>query len=211
MTISKPTPPVAGPSIPGLADVRARRVEIAKLISALKTEDRELAKAETVLLRLAGMAEVIPSPSSAPASMAASTPGLAAIAEPPHPNVTTTLVPATVLPPAPAPAAKVSPASTPGQDGTEDEDDDDGFSLVEAVKNAMIGNENLEALIVLLMDKCSDTWWTPDEIQHYISEIKGENVPMRSITLILDVMKKKGLLVRDGLNAGLPPKVSKSD
>jgi hypothetical protein len=42
------------PRNPSLADVRARRAEIAKIIPALQAEDKELAAAESVLLRLVG-------------------------------------------------------------------------------------------------------------------------------------------------------------
>ncbi len=42
---------------PTLADVRARRVEIAKIIGPLKTEDDELGIAEKALMRLAGPEE----------------------------------------------------------------------------------------------------------------------------------------------------------
>jgi hypothetical protein len=216
MTINNPTEPATNASSPGLADVRARRVEIAELIGALQTEDRELANVEIALLRLADMAKVIPphiSPS--PASMAASTPRSAAIAVLPLSTAVTTLAAATALPPSPPPAPPVKasppPAPTPGQDEAEDEDEDDGLSLVDTVKNAMTGKENLQELIVLLMDQSSDTWWTANEIQSYLSEIKGRDVPMRSITFILDNMKDKGLLARDGLNVALPPKASNSD
>ena len=113
---------------------------------------------------------------------------LGAVSEPAQ----TTMFTPRVIPNPPAPAPR--PVA--------EEQDEDG-SVVETVKEIMTGHETLEQLIVMMFENCGDDWWTASEVQSHLSDIKGKDVPMSSISPTLTNMKNDGLIVRDGLNVGL--------
>jgi hypothetical protein len=81
----------------------------------------------------------------------------------------------------------------------------------DAVKEIMTGHETLEQLIVLMFENCSDDWWTASEVQTCLTEIKGKEVPMSSISPTLTNMKNNGLIVRDGFNVGLAARHSQME
>jgi hypothetical protein len=161
-------------SNPSLADVRARRAEIAKIIGPLQAEDKELAAVESVLVRLFGTvtpATVIPAP-----PLPFARPPVEMTIPPPPP------------PPLPTPPAPPEP---------EEE------YVADVVKRLMKGNETIEELIILCMENCGEDWWTAGEMQTCLTSVKGRDVPMGSVSPTLTNMKTKGLLVRDGMNVGL--------
>jgi hypothetical protein len=95
-------------------------------------------------------------------------------------------------------AAPVSVSMPPASQEAESE------GLVsDVVKNIMTGHESLEQLIALMFENCSDEWWTANEVQICLTEIKGKEVPMSSISPTLTNMKNNGVIVRDGFNVGL--------
>jgi hypothetical protein len=152
---------------PSLADVRARRAEIAaeiaKLVGPLQAEDQELASVENVLVRRFDVGEAESN----------------------------------------SPPTAASPAAP--------EADADGPGVGDLVKGAIKGNETIEELIVLLMEHCSDPWWTAAEIQDHLTQVKGKEVPMSSVSPTLTNMKVKGLLVRNGMNVALASEVKNNE
>ena len=165
---------------PSLADVRARRAEIATEIAKLKPlqdEDQKLATVEAMLVSLFSVEEMAKSE---------------------FPSLAAALQAGLKTPPPPPPVE-------------EESDDDDGESLILAVKRAMRGNESLEELIHLLMDECSDDWWTATEIQDVLTTIKGKKVLMSSVSPTLSMMKSKGTIVRNGHNVALATRVQTNE
>jgi hypothetical protein len=88
-------------------------------------------------------------------------------------------------------------------------DADEEGTVVDEVKAKLKGNETLEDLIFLLLDECKDDWWTATEIQSHLTDVKGREVPMSSISPTLTKMKDAGTLTRDGFNVALTSRVQK--
>jgi hypothetical protein len=166
---------------PSLADVRARRAEIAKTVEALQVEDGELAAAEGVLVRRFGTTP------TAPAQVSGSNPDaeiFGKIEDETHE------------------ALKAEAESTAEDAAPVDATEDD--PLIVQVKEAMKGNESIVERIVLLMENCVDDWWTATEIQNYLTKLRGGDlVPMGTVSPTLTFMKRQGTIVREGHKVGL--------
>lgn len=187
-------------SNPNLQDVRNRRQEIRKAVSALTIEDQDLLQAEKALLRLGNINEpplvplpIIPPPPPVPA------PTEASATEPPLPWAAN---PVWTAPP--PPAQTMMPIDVPNEE-EEDEDEED-IRVIDVVRSITGGNESLEQLTLLLFRNCSDTWWTAAEIQEHLQILKGKEVPMGSISPMLTAMKNNNVIVRDGLKVALTEK-----
>lgn len=78
--------------------------------------------------------------------------------------------------------------------------------MIDEVRGLMTGNETLEQLTLLLFENCSDVWWTATEIQSHLSDLKGKEVPMGSISPMLTAMKNAGTIIRKGHDVALATK-----
>jgi len=162
---------------PSLADVRARRAEIAEIIEPLQAEDKELAVAESVLARLVS--------ADKPKTI-----GLTVIES--------------GKPPTDAAAQNAAAAAS----GAAEED---SGSVSDTVKEAMKGNETIEELIVMLLEYCDDTWWTASEVQSHLSEVKGRQISMSTVSPTLWAMRKRGIIYRDGMKVALQSKLDQKN
>ena len=88
-----------------------------------------------------------------------------------------------------------------------DEAEDDLSFVGPYVKSIMKGNETIEELIVLLLENCKDTWWTASEVQSCLSDLKGRQISMSTVSPLLWTMRKRGIIVREGLNVALASKL----
>jgi hypothetical protein len=80
-------------------------------------------------------------------------------------------------------------------------------TLVKTVRAELKGNETLKELIVLLLDTCTEDWWTANEIKDHLSDVTGRDIPISSISPTLTVMKDAGILVRTGHNVALASRI----
>ncbi|WP_212472985.1 hypothetical protein [Bradyrhizobium liaoningense] len=198
---------------PSLQDVRRRRQQIRELLTSLNEEDRELYAAEKTLMRLGGLGDTPPIPAPLPWAAPLPPPPTSPANALSSAFLGTAQVPPNVPPPPPPANALLQAIRDLPEDEVEEEEEeeeeqvnDGGAGLVEIVKKAMTGNENLEQLTLLLFESCSDTWWTATEIQDYLTRIKGKEVPMGSISPMLTALKNNGTITRNGHNVALVTK-----
>jgi len=181
---------------PTLQDVLSRRQQIKTQIASLNEEDQDLAAAEKALLRLAGMTEAPAFPFIAPASQPAPFP---------PPPASSWAIPG--APPAPTPVLPLPPLmAPPAPSGYEPNYNEGESGVIDEVRGLMTGNETLEQLTLLLFENCSDVWWTATEIQSHLSDLKGKEVPMGSISPMLTAMKNAGTIIRKGHDVALATK-----
>jgi hypothetical protein len=103
-----------------------------------------------------------------------------------------------------AESASVQPGSAKLQEPAASEEES---TLVKTVRAELKGNETLKELIVLLLDTCTEDWWTANEIKDHLSDATGRDIPISSISPTLTVMKDAGILVRTGHNVALASRI----
>jgi hypothetical protein len=205
---------------PSLADVRARRAEIANQIGSLSAEDKELAQVENILMRLFKVVEeplASPAPRSTIFDPAQLPDHVRTAQEAGKTNIVTRRSPLVVVgtEQPPVPLSQLRRDMSPSSPATRrrlrlprQADDQEG-PLVNFVREKMTGKETLEELIELMFKECSDDWWTAVEVQTHLTDIKGKEVPMASVSPTLTNMKNKGIIVRDGHQIGLASRANR--
>jgi hypothetical protein len=166
---------------PSLADVRQRRADIAKEIARLKDADAKLAQVEDTLMNVFGITPVLP-----------------LVAAPPQPKPVS---------PSPSPTPQPTATIPAWLDEPKNNSPD---TLEDYVKKKMTGSETIKELIVLLMENCSDTWWTANEVQDYVSRLKGREIPMSTISPTLTTLKIDGKIGRNGFDIALVSKIKEA-
>lgn len=66
-------------------------------------------------------------------------------------------------------------------------------------------------LILRVMGEVADPWTNANDIQTRVSEIKGREVPMSTISPTLSDLKKDELIVRDGMKIALADRVKENE
>lgn len=59
-----------------------------------------------------------------------------------------------------------------------------------------------------VLRQSAEIWMTANEIQERASAIKGQEVPMGTVSPMLSIMKSKGVIVRDGLKVALAERLN---
>ena len=78
-----------------------------------------------------------------------------------------------------------------------------GFKKQHGIK----GDETIEYLLSFLLTAAPEPWHSSNDLQAYVSHLKGRDVPMSSVSPTLSNMKSKGVIVRDGLKVALGARV----
>lgn len=65
-----------------------------------------------------------------------------------------------------------------------------------------------KALFLLVLRQSPDPWMTANEIQERATTIKGQDVPMATVSPTLSNMKNDGLIVREGLKVALASRIN---
>lgn len=66
-------------------------------------------------------------------------------------------------------------------------------------------------LFISILRQSEEVWVTANEIQERASAIKGQQIPMATVSPTLSNMKNDGLIVRDGLKVALADRVKKAE
>ncbi len=68
----------------------------------------------------------------------------------------------------------------------------------------------MRALFHAVLRQSTEPWMTANEIQERASAIKGQSVPMATVSPTLSNMKNEGLIVRDGLKVALAERLNEN-
>lgn len=75
---------------------------------------------------------------------------------------------------------------------------------------APMANMTTKELFVSVLRQSSKVWMTANEIQERASAIKGQEVPMATVSPTLSNMKNAGVIVRDGLKVALASRLNEN-
>lgn len=87
---------------------------------------------------------------------------------------------------------------------------DMGLDEAASVSTAPNTSMTTKALFKSVLRQSSDVWMTANEIQERASAIKGQEVPMATVSPTLSNMKKAGVIVRDGMKVALASRLNEN-